>query len=186
MKRHQPALGASRQGVTTRVCSTCGVEKQLDQFSKAGRKRDGTQRYASSCKKCEAKRARDNYWRDPDRHRVLSAERRRSESGRLSNLQAVRRWQARNPEAVAAHAAVREAKRRGELELPNLCSTVGCTNRAEHFHHTDYSRPLAVKPLCRQCHEALHHYGDVAFAPVSHIRPARPAVQLELPFSAAA
>lgn len=44
---------------------------------------------------------------------------------------------------------------RGELPMPPLC--MGCNVLARLFmHHEDYSKPLAVRWLCKDCHTRAH------------------------------
>jgi len=44
-------------------------------------------------------------------------------------------------------------KRRGKL-LQQPCAR--CNNADSEMHHEDYSQPLNIKWLCRECHLALH------------------------------
>ena len=62
-----------------------------------------------------------------------------------------RKWAARNPEKVAAHAKVSEAVRTGRFHRPNVCESCGA-NEFTEAAHTDYSEPLTVEWLCRSCH----------------------------------
>jgi hypothetical protein len=48
-------------------------------------------------------------------------------------------------------------KARGKLQM-RPCENCASQHRIE-MHHEDYSRPLAVKWLCRPCHVHLHHVG---------------------------
>lgn len=66
-------------------------------------------------------------------------------------------WQENNPLARRAHNLVSSAIRRGKLERQNCRK---CGKRAE-AHHEDYSRPLDVIWLCRQCHKELHQLEGV-------------------------
>jgi hypothetical protein len=72
----------------------------------------------------------------------------------------MRRWRQTNPltpeqclkDKSRSYAGV--YKRRGKL-TPQPCE--GCGSRAE-MHHDDYSKPLAVRWLCRPCH--LEHHRE--------------------------
>jgi hypothetical protein len=57
---------------------------------------------------------------------------------------------------VKAHAAVYNALRRGDLVRPTVCSRCFklCKPQA---HHPDYSKPLDVAWLCKQCHTLMHY-----------------------------
>lgn len=67
-----------------------------------------------------------------------------------------------SPEAFAdlykrggANAAVRRAVREGVLTRDLTCGD--CGSRALiHLHHDDYSQPLKVRALCRDCHLLWH------------------------------
>jgi ribosomal protein S27AE len=60
-----------------------------------------------------------------------------------------------NQAKLAARWRCSEAIRKGELTR-STCETCGA-EKAE-AHHDDYSKPLDVRWLCRQCH-AAHHRG---------------------------
>ena len=70
-----------------------------------------------------------------------------------------------------AHSAFSRAIREGRLVRPSACSGCGGEKRVEG-HHPDYSRPLDVEWLCRQCH-AARHAGPRPKAP-KHARPPMP------------
>jgi hypothetical protein len=53
---------------------------------------------------------------------------------------------------AAAHRAVYLAVQRGDL--PRLDGTIKCTdcpNKARHYDHRDYTKPLDVQPVCVSC-----------------------------------
>jgi hypothetical protein len=56
---------------------------------------------------------------------------------------------------IAARAEVQRAIASGRLTR-DRCEAPGC-GRLGHAHHDDYSRPLAVRWLCREHHDELHH-----------------------------
>lgn len=62
-----------------------------------------------------------------------------------------RRWREKNREKVRAHLAVARAIRAGRLVRPEICGRCGEARKIE-ASHDDYSRPLDVEWLCRQCH----------------------------------
>jgi hypothetical protein len=68
----------------------------------------------------------------------------------------VDRFRARYPEKARAHDAVRSALRTGRLTKPALCQECGePPTEPLHAHHADYSKPLAVLFVCRDCHRKL-------------------------------
>lgn len=58
-----------------------------------------------------------------------------------------------------AHNAVQSAIESGDLVRPPLCGECGrppsWLNVIE-AHHDDYAKPLAVRWLCKSCHQLLH------------------------------
>jgi hypothetical protein len=69
------------------------------------------------------------------------------------NMRYRRRQMARWPLQEAARRAVHYAKRRGDL-VPQPCES--CGSEHSHAHHTDYTKQLDVRWLCRPCHDAEH------------------------------
>ena len=64
-----------------------------------------------------------------------------------------KKYRLRNPEKVAARAKVRAAIKRGELTR-QPCEV--CGKEEVEAHHDDYSRPLDVRWLCAEHHNAEH------------------------------
>ncbi len=144
----------------------------LIEFYNDRSRRDGLTR---ECRACDAERHRKRWRAIPEKMRAKSrqryqrnntaenrernAQRRRSDRGKAINLAAVKRYQDRNQEKRAAHAAVSKAIRAGILERPEQCELAhlgGCTGRIE-MHHENYDRPLDVRALCTEHHNARHH-----------------------------
>lgn len=73
------------------------------------------------------------------------------------------RFRAKFPEKARAHSLVYDAIKSGRLTRPDACSAcgVGCK---PHGHHDDYSKPLAVRWLCRPCHRIADRQA------ISHLR----------------
>lgn len=66
---------------------------------------------------------------------------------------------ARNLKQDAAHRAVRDALRRGEIVRPSTCGRCGASpSPGKHgqpmieAHHHDYDKPLEIEWLCKLCH----------------------------------
>ena len=55
----------------------------------------------------------------------------------------------------AGYSIYTSALRSGALNRPSECSVCGKKCKP-HGHHTDYSKPLDVKWLCRKCHADAH------------------------------
>ena len=62
-------------------------------------------------------------------------------------------WAIVNNDKFKVQKLVRVAILRGELSVPEKCEKCGGTSRLE-AHHDDYSKPLAVRWLCKSCHVA--------------------------------
>jgi hypothetical protein len=60
-----------------------------------------------------------------------------------------------NPIKVKARATLNNAIKRGEIIKPKGCSR--CQNWPVEGHHPDYTKPLKVLWLCRECHSFVHH-----------------------------
>lgn len=53
--------------------------------------------------------------------------------------------------------AVRKAIANGELKPAKECICVDCGNKAAHYDHRDYNKPLDVQPVCRSCNRSRGH-----------------------------
>lgn len=69
------------------------------------------------------------------------------------NMRYRNRQKERHPVEEDARRQVHNAIRRGDL-VPEPCERCGA--RPTQGHHDDYSKPLAVRWLCRPCHDAHH------------------------------
>ena len=63
------------------------------------------------------------------------------------------KWREKNPLKRWAHKALESALRRGLIDR-QPCEVCGADNT--DAHHDDYSRPMAVRWLCRLHHKAEH------------------------------
>jgi len=69
----------------------------------------------------------------------------------------VRTYRLKYPERYHAHQQVRNAVRRGDLPRVRTLTCSHCNKRqAREYHHSDYSQPLLVTPLCIPCHKQEH------------------------------
>lgn len=64
-----------------------------------------------------------------------------------------RQWHKKNPKASSARKRVSDALNSGTLKR-GLC--LSCGAEKVEAHHHDYSKPLDVVWLCRQCHADAH------------------------------
>ena len=66
-----------------------------------------------------------------------------------------KRWQRKNENKRIAQRSVKYAIEKGILIRPGVCSK--CLIECQpDGHHEDYSKPLEIMWLCRQCHKDIH------------------------------
>lgn len=141
-----------------KACRKCGNPRRLTSFYKHPGMPGGRVNICKFCARAAAKLRRNDDVRAKDRERGKTPERRR----RVAIYQAThpettnrvkRQWRQRNPEKVAAHAAVRRAIQVGTL-IKKPCRV--CGEAKSNAHHADYSKPLNVDWLCSAHHAAEH------------------------------
>lgn len=144
-------------------CSKCKIEKPLTEFA---RRSDHPEHYVSHCKDCKTAYRRTERYKEI--HVRACAKYQRTEKGRISARircarfrrtsafkKSVERWRSEHPDRRHAQICVMNATARGHLHRPNGCSFCKGVCVPEG-HHPDYSKPLEVIWLCRQCHVDLH------------------------------
>ena len=159
-----------------KTCTKCGEMKSLDSFYL--HKRDGV---VSCCKTCARrgkkiyrqshkteiaessraysqthKRERSEYYQS---HKVETAVAGKAysqtEGGKKKRREAKRKYRLDFPAKEKAHGTVSNAIRDRRLEAPSDCES--CFNERDlDGHHEDYSKPLEVDWLCRECHTKRH------------------------------
>ena len=151
---------------TTKVCISCGCEKELNSgFYAHAKMADG---YLNHCKECvksrvKVHRAENDHVREYDRNRYYHNEERReyarqqrkrwAEKNREKLREHKKNWIEKNPEKRKTHIIVRNAIRSKKL-IKTPC--VVCGNSRSEAHHEDYSKPLEVIWLCRTHHAERH------------------------------
>lgn len=116
------------------MSKTCGVCREVKAISDFYRNRGARDGRSSECKVCKAARQR----RDADKHAL-----------------ATKKYDEKNPHKAHARKVVHAAVKRGALVRKKRCSHCGMKGPTQ-FHHDDYSRPLDVMEVCRQCHKDRH------------------------------
>ena len=98
-------------------------------------------------------------WRseNPERAREIN---RRAQANRRDRdpegvLAVARRYRQTHREAVRARSLVGKRVQRGLLIRPDACMDCGSECRPQ-AHHDDYSKPLEIRWLCRDCHWKRH------------------------------
>jgi hypothetical protein len=133
-------------------CFKCGATLPLDDFYRHPNMPDG---HLNKCKECTKRdvranrRAKLDYYRQYDARRFNEDPTRRAKQ--YSMAAHLRRAQ---PDKYRARTAVSNALRDGRLQR-QPCEVCGATK--VEAHHDDYSRPLAVRWLCVEHHNAAHH-----------------------------
>lgn len=141
------------------TCKDCGERKIETDFYAHPAMANGR---LGSCKECVKARVRQHRIDNLDRIQAYDRDRGQLEHRKKANVIRGRRykreskkWREANPEKWAAHIKVNNALKRGELTKPNCCEACKRVRPLEG-HHDDYSKPLHVRWLCRQCHGAHH------------------------------
>jgi hypothetical protein len=76
-----------------------------------------------------------------------------------------------DPTKQAAHKAVADARRRGELPSPRELACMDCGGAAVDYDHREYAKPLQVEPVCRRCNLRRGPAIDSAARDTSRIKP---------------
>jgi len=133
-------------------CSVCGSEKPLDQYQVRRASKDGR---TAACRECLRQRDRERFQKEKKKRREWS---RRYYAGKGKEVVKAcrKRWQEKNIIKRAAHIMVNNAVRDGKLKKPDNCALCWKTDVPLHGHHDDYTKPLDVRWLCKDCHAEWH------------------------------
>jgi hypothetical protein len=124
---------------------------------KCGEVRSAAEFYANRrvCKQCVRTAVRSNYAANRNYYVEYERQREQTDVRRAFKDRARIKYRIDNPEKYRARYALRNAVRDGKL-VKQPCATCGSTERI-HAHHHDYSKPLDVEWLCKDCHWARHN-----------------------------
>lgn len=125
--------------VNERKCWMCKVVKPKEDYYKDKGSPSG---FAYTCKACVLIISREQ------KHRIKW-----NKGHRDSMNESLKKYQARNPEKVAAWKIYKKALQSGKI-VKQPC--VVCNNPSAQGHHQDYSKPLEVVWLCRTHHKDVH------------------------------
>lgn len=124
-------------------CRSCHKIKPRSEVYRHYSKRWGGKLYEYFiCYVCVRKKNKSYYLRNRERMDFFRRE-------------AVKRNQAFNPEKMIARNMVNNWVRHGKIVKPKNCEKCGRV-RYVQAHHEDYSQPLKVKWLCKECHYLIH------------------------------
>ena len=119
----------------SKSCASCGSKENLHVHTRYSK-----DKHSYMCSECNARRLRE--WR-------------KTESGKKKTLGAIYRFRKKYPEKHKAQWTVRNNVLSGNLVKPKECSR--CNLKKEIYaHHEDYSKPLDIVWLCRDCHLQEH------------------------------
>jgi len=141
-----------------KMCCRCRQEKPLEEFGPDCRAGDGRK---SACRLCVNghKRIRMQSPEVHARHLAHKRKYRRTERGKAQHRKNSNKYRERYPERIKAGKAVMRAIRNGSLSYPDQRNCAMCSMTACEYHHPDYSRPLDVIPLCKDCHVSTYNVG---------------------------
>jgi hypothetical protein len=135
-----------------KTCKTCGIEKDVSLFYKT------PGGYRGECKKCTIK-SHHKYQNDVSRakKRAMNALNGRAYEPNNANRnnKATRKYEQQNPIKKGAHDKLNKAIKTGKIKANCFCEICGIETKTQ-AHHTDYSEPLIVVWVCRECHRDIH------------------------------
>lgn len=149
-----------------KVCSKCQLQKPQSRFHKNSKSRDGLHCY---CKECRAKIQKEyrqenkekitaynkQYYKD-NIERINHHHKEWSRRNRDKMDKFTKEYYQRNPERMIVHNQLNWAVKSGKIIRPSICSGCGGESNSIEGHHDDYSKPLEVVWLCRECHIKFH------------------------------
>lgn len=142
-------------------CNICDVTSEFAEFYTG---------VTSRCKECHKACVRANRAKNVDYYREYDAKRfqedprvrkrhvryQKTDAGKESLNKSRRKWLEENSDKRAAHTILNNAVRDGRVNKPDCCSRCHAQPERIDGHHADYTKPLDVIWLCRQCHVDIH------------------------------
>jgi len=136
----------------TKTCFKCGIEKNLEDFYKHKEMSDG---HINKCKECTKIDTKTNYKKNINHYKQYDLERNKTEKRKKQQRTYTKKKRTKYPEKDRANRILNYHVRVGNItKYP--CQECGTQENID-AHHEDYSKPLDVIWLCRQCHINLHH-----------------------------
>ena len=133
-------------------CFKCGLIKDITEFYKHTRMKDG---HVNKCNTCNKKDVSENYRVNIDYYKKYDITR-NLRPERIADIAKQNKvYKEKWPNIYKAHIAFGNAIRDGKIERQGSCSE--CSSRIRiQGHHDDYSFPLDVRWLCCKCHHKWH------------------------------
>lgn len=158
-------------------CNKCGITKSIGRFYK---QKNGMYGRTGECKECRKQRTRK--WISENKEKKLESDRKRDRKNREKNIVKNKKWREKNPdyfkeyykqnseirlacnrrfwinnpERYESFKVYQNARRKKILVNPGQCQLCGEKELKIQGHHFDYSKPLEVTWLCRECHKTIH------------------------------
>jgi len=129
-------------------CRKCGFIKPLSEFYSHP---DTLDHHLSTCKECCKAANRDNRNKNLEHYRQYDRDRNKANGNREKCPYSVS-----NPEKYRTRYQLRNAVKLGVITRPNVCSVCGVHSDQIEAHHSDYSKPLDVIWVCKECHWKIH------------------------------
>ena len=160
-----------------KMCSKCKELKDLSGFYKNYKSKDGLSYQCKACQKVyhqsqhikdqkkayaasdigreAVKRAATKY-KTSEKGKKSNREWKKTDAGKACVNKSSARYREKHKEKLKSHWALKSAIKKGDVIRPDLCSLCGASGIIDG-HHEDYSKPLDVIWVCRQCHADIHN-----------------------------
>lgn len=150
-KRDLETLHAIRTR-TKRRCSVCHVEKSREMFHKDKDCIDGLY---TQCKVCRKKKSRDDYEKRKEKILQYCKDYRKTDQGKETRRRESEHF--KTTPNYKANYLLTNAVRDGRIDKPKTCSKCNASGKI-HGHHYDYTKPLEVVWVCKDCHQWIHRH----------------------------
>lgn len=134
----------------SKICTTCKKEKLSSEFSKSPISKDGLQ---YKCKNCTAKY--QQYYKTSGMKKINYTKYNKTEKGKEVRRKTRTNYKKHNPEKHRCRWIVWNGLKLKSINRPTICDKCSkyCVPDA---HHENYSKPLEIIWLCKQCHFEIH------------------------------
>ena len=151
-------------------CRKCLQVKELSEFYESGYIRQfSCASYESTCKSCDHEKAiSDEYKRTAKRYNEKHPEkvkehqenqnrkRYATEDGKEKQRGYYKKYLSKDPRKYNARTLVNLHVKFGLIPRPDSVPCKYCGQKAIHYHHPDYDKPLFVEAVCLKCHASIH------------------------------
>lgn len=137
---------------TEKVCSSCKMKKPVSCFGKDRGPLDGLY---SHCKECRKIRTRLDYEKRKEKILTYCKQYRKTERGKETRKKELAHYKT-TPNYKAGY-LLTNAVRDGRIIKPKTCSKCSVGGKI-HGHHYNYTKPLEVVWVCKDCHQWIHKH----------------------------